>query len=120
MQVRKVLATTGATDRQEYLNILTVEIRRSFGTEPKHFASAIVVTPSAQDVSEHSLVEIFEVQNIPLATRVYAWTRTIPSSGESRVITILGIPPIDSPCDAINVYVQQAASAQHGQTTEIQ
>lgn len=94
-------------DRQQYLNILAAEIRRVYNTEPTHFASAIVWLPSSSRFSDHDSVEIFSVEPVHSARRVYAWMRNGLSGQSSHVVTVLGVPPIESSLDAVRAYLQR-------------
>jgi hypothetical protein len=49
-------------------------------------------------------VEVFELLNHPSAKIAYAWIYKT-DSGESRHVAILGVPPINSPQDAIRAYI---------------
>ena len=51
-------------------------------------------------------VEVFALTGHPKATRCYAWGyHADDKSSELRIVTALGIPPVDSPLAAVRVYI---------------
>jgi hypothetical protein len=51
-------------------------------------------------------VEVFDLQGHPQATRAYGWShREGPNDKGERFVTVLEIPPVDSPKKAVQVSV---------------
>ncbi len=55
------------------------------------------------------VVHVFDLSDHPKAARAYAWSSPIEGSDKRRFFSVLGIPPIMSPIDA----VRAAIVAQH-------
>jgi hypothetical protein len=81
------------------------EIRRVYQCEPTHTASAIVMAPFAEGVSDNGRFEVFGITGHQHAKRVYAWTRKRKNGAGVQVVTVLGTPPVDSVSQAIRAYL---------------
>ncbi|TMA04984.1 MAG: hypothetical protein E6J89_19565 [Deltaproteobacteria bacterium] len=74
------------------------------GCESKYSRSVAVHETFEGQTVWQGAVEVFDLLNHPLAKIAYAWVYKT-DSGESRHVAVLGVPPINSPQDAIRAYV---------------
>jgi hypothetical protein len=88
-------------------DIATV-IRDLHGSEPVHVETVPVKeTFKGQTVWEGD-VEVFDLENHPQAKRVYAWSHIAGENDEQkRYVTVLHIPPVDSPQTAVKLAIVQ-------------
>ena len=56
-------------------------------------------------------VEVFLLIDHSRARRVYAWSYK-GDNGETRRVAVLGVPPIDTPLDAVRAYIAAEAQKQ--------
>lgn len=53
-------------------------------------------------------VEVFDLENHPKANRVYAWSHIAgENDDQKRYVTVLHIPPVDSPQAAVKIAIVQ-------------
>jgi hypothetical protein len=76
---------------------------RACGQPVTHLESVPVVETFRGQVMWDGIVEVYAVPTPPPA-RVYGWTEDGPS-GEPQYIAILGVPPINSPLDAVRAWL---------------
>jgi hypothetical protein len=74
------------------------------GCKSKHSHSVPVHEKFEGKTVWEGVVEVFDLLNHPSAKTAYAWIYKT-DSGESRHVAVLGVPPINSPQDAIRAYV---------------
>jgi hypothetical protein len=53
------------------------------------------------------VVHVFDLSGHPKATVAYAWSSPIEGSPKRRVFAVLGIPPVNSPLDAVRAAIVQ-------------
>lgn len=53
------------------------------------------------------VVHVFDLSDHPNATRAYAWSSPIQGSTKRRFFSVLHIPPINSPADAVRAAIVQ-------------
>ena len=63
----------------------------------------------------YGTVHIFDLAGHSMATRAYAWAQDRPD-GERRFVAVLGIPPINSPVDAVRAAIVAEQRANKGET----
>lgn len=51
------------------------------------------------------VVHVFDLSGHPKATRAYAWSAAIDGSTKRRYYAVLGMPPINSPKDAVRAAI---------------
>lgn len=56
-------------------------------------------------------VAVFDLAGHPKATRAYAWSHEVEGTVRRRFFAVLGIPPIDSPRDAVRAAIVAEAKA---------
>ena len=56
-------------------------------------------------------VEVFPLAKHPRAKRAYAWSYK-NDAGETRYVAVLGVPPINTPLDAVRAYIAAEAQKQ--------
>jgi len=78
------------------------------GAKPTYVESVPVKeTFQGQTVWEGD-VEVFDLENHPKANRVYAWSHVAGEDDErKRYVTVLHIPPVDSPQTAVKLAIVQ-------------
>lgn len=95
-------------------DIATV-IRDLHGSEPSHVETVPVKeTFQGQTVWEGD-VEVFDLEGHPKASRVYAWSHITGEDDEQkRYVTVLHIPPVDSPQTAVKLAIVQEFREREG------
>ena len=51
------------------------------------------------------VVHVFDLEGNPKAARAYAWSSPIEGSTKRRFFAVLGIPPVNSPVDAVRAAI---------------
>ena len=85
----------------DYIERLKQVIFHLHGTDSRHIESAPVHEVLQGQTAWQGDVEVFELVNHPKAKRCYGWTHGEPE----EFITILELPPVDSPQSAVKVGV---------------
>src|SRR5438105_8844236 len=78
-------------------------IRATHGCESLHVESVPVVEKFEGQIAWEGTVEVFDLVGHPQAKRAYAWTYR--DGNQNKTITVLEIPPVDSPQSAVNVAI---------------
>jgi hypothetical protein len=84
------------------------EIRRC---DSRHVESVPVVEQFEGQTAWEGTVEVFDLIGHPQATRAYAWSYR--DGDQIKSVTILEIPPVDSPQSAVKVAIA-AKAKKHG------
>ena len=72
------------------------------------FVEAVPVIESFQGKPVwEGAVHIFDLSGHPKATRAYAWSSPLKGSSKRRFFAVLGIPPVNSPLDAVRAAIVQ-------------
>ncbi len=83
-------------------------IRDLHGVEAKHIESVPVTEVFEGRTIWDGLVEIFELDGHPMATHAYAWAHdTDDPRKPKRHVTVLRIPPVESPETAVRAAIVQ-------------
>ena len=78
-----------------------------------HFASEVVIELFRSEVAWDGVVETFDLTGHPKAKRCHAWS--YEENGEIQFVTVLEIPPVDSPETAVKIAIAAKAKEQkHG------
>jgi len=88
----------------EYLAELKHAIRQSHGCEATHANSMPVKETFRGEVAWDGIVEVFQISGHPKAKLCYAWGYP-PEKGPREIITVLGLPPVNSPETAVRVAI---------------
>jgi hypothetical protein len=97
-------------DAADYIQTLQQAIRKGFGCEAQHIESVPVVETHWGKMVWEGTVEVFALTGHPNAQRAYAWGHAMRDTGnEVRLVTLLGVPPIDSPRKAVQVLIASDA-----------
>jgi hypothetical protein len=84
--------------------MLQEAMRKGHGCEPKHTAS--VPVEEVFQGKKRSWIEVFDLIGHPKAKQGYAWGHAARDTGnEVRMVTVIGLPPVDSPCKAVQVSI---------------
>jgi hypothetical protein len=89
-----------------YIEELQDVIRKLHGVESSHIETVPVVeTFNGQTVWEGE-VEVFDLQDHPTASRIYAWSHdTDDPSNPRRHVTVLHLPPAITPRKAVQASI---------------
>jgi hypothetical protein len=89
-----------------YIQSLQDAIRKAYGCESKHIESDFVREMFQGTAIWVGTVEVFDLTGHPTARRAYAWGHATRDAGkEVRIVTVLGVPPVDSPRKAVQVSI---------------
>jgi len=93
-------------NRQDYLARLQVAIQELYKCGATHDDFQPVVEYFKDKPAWKGIVEIFELHSHPKAKRCYAWShQDKPYDCEKRFVTVLEIPPVNSPQTAVQVSI---------------
>lgn len=81
-------------------------IRRLHGCEATWVDSVPVLENFKGEPAWEGVVEVFDLHEHPKADRCYAWSTTL-QNGKDRVVTVLHVPPVDSPQAAVRAAIVQ-------------
>ena len=81
-------------------------IKVNHGCDSRYVASEPVYESFDGRTAWQGTVEIFDLIGHPTAKRAYAWT--YQDDTQNKTVTVLGIPPVDSPQSAVKVAVAAA------------
>src|SRR5258708_22655879 len=96
-----------ASDMSDIEDIATV-IRDLHGAEPMHVKTVPVKEVFQGQTVWEGDVEVFDLEGHPKAERVYAWSHVAGEDDEQkRYVTVLHIPPVDSPQTAVKLAIVQ-------------
>ncbi len=85
-----------------YIDSLRKAIRRQFGCRSTHLEGIPTEIVTDGKTIWKGVVEMFLLINCPLAKVCYAWGYATRSTGEeTRIVTVLAVPPVDSPRKAV-------------------
>jgi hypothetical protein len=91
------------------IQLLHKAIRETRRCNSRHVASVPVVEQFEGQTEWQGLVEVFDLIGHPQAKRAYAWS--YQDGDKIKSITILEIPPVDSPQSAVKVAIASKARA---------
>ena len=85
-----------------YIEALEDAIYKMHGCKSRHLRSVPINEQFKGKTVWSGIVEIFELINHPKATICYAWGHHLETKdAKSRYVTVLCVPPIDSPIAAV-------------------
>lgn len=89
-----------------YIEELTVVIRKLHGVESRHLESVPVKETFQGKTVWEGVVEVFELVGHPKAPRVYAWAHhTDGPESPKRHVTVLHIGPVTSAVEAVRAAI---------------
>jgi len=90
----------------DYIAELQKAIRNLHGCESQYLETVPVTETFEGKTVWQGEVEVFELTGHPKATHAYAWSHKAGKQDrETRYVTVLQIPPVDSPQTAVKVAV---------------
>ena len=93
-------------DPADYIETLQYAIRSAHGCEAKHVATENIREEFQGKTVWVGVVEIFDLTGHATAQRAYAWGHAARDAGnEVRIVTVLGLPPVDSARKAVQVSI---------------
>jgi hypothetical protein len=78
-------------------------VERKIGGKAAHIASTPIIETFRGEVIWDGVVQTFDLALNPKAKRCYAWS--YEENGETQYVTILQVPPVDSPEMAVKTYI---------------
>jgi hypothetical protein len=94
-----------------YIQELKQLIRELYGTDSTHVDTVPVNETFQGKTVWAGMVEVFELHDHPKATHAYAWAHeTDNPEFPIRHITVLKIPPVESPVTAVRAAISQELS----------
>jgi hypothetical protein len=97
--------------RQTDVKRLQKAIKETRRCDSRHVESVPVVEQFEGQTAWQGTVEVFDLIGHPQATRAYAWSYR--DGDQIKSVTILEIPPVDSPQSAVKVAIA-AKAKKHG------
>jgi hypothetical protein len=91
----------------EKITELKDAIRATHGCESLHIESVPVKEVFEGQIAWEGTVQVFDLVGHPEAKRAYAWSYR--DGNETKSVTVLGIPPVDSPQNAVKVAIAEKA-----------
>ncbi len=90
----------------DYIAELQDAIRRLHGCESTHVETVPVTEMFRGETVWQGDVEVFNIRGHTRATRAYAWAHASGKNDKgTRIVTVLELPPVDSPESAVKVAV---------------
>jgi hypothetical protein len=82
-------------------------IRETHGCESRHVGSEQVHESFEGRIAWQGTVEVFDLIGHPTAKRAYAWM--YQDHDQDKTVTVLHLPPVDSPQSAVKVAIASKA-----------
>jgi hypothetical protein len=82
-------------------------IRATHGCESLHVESVRIVERFEGKTAWQGTVEVFDLIGHPKANRAYAWTYR--EGDQNKTVSVLQLPPVDSPQSAVKVAIASKA-----------
>jgi hypothetical protein len=101
-----------------YIEELQDMIRHRYGVESVHLESIPVKETSEGKTIWEGNVEVFELKNYPKAPKVYAWSYATFDPKRPLHVTVLHIPPITSPMQAVRAAIMEESRAKDAATAK--
>ena len=99
--------------KAEYIEDLRAVIGKLHGCDSKHVESVPVHEVFRGRTAWRGVVEVFDLIGHPKAKRCYAWSHLDGQQDEkTNYVTVLEIPPVDSPQTAVRVAVASEVKKQ--------
>jgi hypothetical protein len=107
-----------------YIEELQQAIRRLHGCESQYVETVPVTETFQGKTVWQGEVEVFDIRGHPKAKRAYAWSHKAGANDrETRYITVLELPPVDSPETAVKAAImaeiKDAREKEKGRQTKI-
>jgi hypothetical protein len=97
----------------DYIQTLQDAIRKAHSCESKHAGSVPIEEIFQGKAVWSGTVEVFELTGHMTARLCYAWGHAEKDKGnEVRIVTVLSVPPVDSPRKAVQASIVVDAKAQ--------
>jgi hypothetical protein len=96
--------------KPEYIDDLRAVIGKLHGCDSKHVESVPVHEVFQGQTAWQGVVEVFDLIGHPKAKRCYGWSHLDGQQDEkTNFVTVLEIPPVESPQTAVQVYIASEA-----------
>ena len=90
------------------INDIAIVIENLHGGKPTHVETVPIIESFEGQTIWEGNVEVFDLEDHPKANRVYAWSHIAGENDEQkRYVTVLHIPPVDSPQTAVKLAIVQ-------------
>lgn len=91
---------------EDYIGELRAVILNLHGTEAEHVETVPVTEEFQGQTVWDGEVEVFDLKDHPKAKKAYAWGHATGDDDQGRkYITVLELPPVDSPRKAVQVAI---------------
>jgi hypothetical protein len=96
----------------DYIQMLQEAVSKASGCDAEHVDSVPVKEVFRGKTIWEGIVEVFDLIKHPKARRAYAWGHAAKDTGmEVRVVTVLELPPVESPRSAVQVSIMADVKA---------
>jgi hypothetical protein len=90
----------------DYIQTLQEAIRKAYYCQSRHVDTVPITETFEGKTIWDGIVEVFDLIGHAKAKRAYAWGHAARATGnEVRLVTVLEIPPVDSPLTAVQAYI---------------
>jgi hypothetical protein len=90
--------------------LLAAAIHSTHGGAPRWLESVRVREVFGDVLVWEGDVQVFELADHPTATRAYAWSFEVVGRAARKIVTVLAVPPVDSPASAVRANVEGATT----------
>lgn len=90
------------------LERLQQAVKDLHGCESEHVESVAVREVFQGQTAWEGTVEVFRLLDHPKGKQAYAWTYKT-DEGKRQYVAVLGVPPVNSPIDAVRAYIVSQA-----------
>lgn len=90
----------------DYIAELQSAFLKLHGCDAEYVETVSVVEEFQGETIWQGDVEVFDIRGHPKATRGYGWGYATSESGGRRYFTVLELPPVDSPQNAVRAAIR--------------
>jgi hypothetical protein len=91
----------------KHIHSLQEAVKASLGCDAVYTDTAMVREVFNDETAWEGFVYVFRLRGHPKAQRCYAWS--YPEGDQTKTVTVLEIPPVDSPQTAVKVAIAAKA-----------
>ena len=92
------------------IQALVESIRATHGADARWLESVRVRELFGDVLVWEGDVQVFELTGHAVATRAFAWSYPVVGSQRRKIVTVLAVPPVDSPSTAVRAMVDGATT----------
>jgi hypothetical protein len=91
------------------IEVVAIELKRAVETQhgcTATFVQSVPVKEAFEGATVwEGVVHVFQIHGHPKASKAYAWSSPIEGSDKRRFFTVLHVPPITSPVEAVRAAI---------------